>query len=265
MKKHYIFSTLIALTFLLVSFSPNPPDGMTGAPGDSLCSECHTQTNPPLNGSISVEGFPASITPNQTYQLTVVNRNTVGNAAKAGFQMTILGALNTKAGNMSMASPSSKVTNAGGRQYFEHNPAVEYPDSNVVKWTVQWTAPELAGGSLITWYAAGNITNGNFQNTGDRVVTANGSGSIVLSSTEEPLSQQKPTLYPNPGSDHIQIVLADESRPNGTGIFYSLTGARINEADIQQGQLSVPEMPSGVYLVLINDGSSTYYMKWTKI
>jgi hypothetical protein len=265
MKKLYTFFALIAPTFLLVSFSNNPPDGMTGAPGDSLCIECHVQSNPPINGTISLEGFPASITPNQTYLLTVVNRNTVGDAVRAGFQMTILGSLNTKAGEMSMASASAKVTNAGGRQYFEHNPAVEYPDSNVVKWTVEWTAPDLPGGSQITWYAAGNVTNGNFQNTGDRVVTANGTGSIVLSSTDDPLSQQKPTLYPNPGSDQINIILADQSKPNGNAVFYTLLGTRVNEADIQEGRVIVPGMPAGIYLVEINDGVSTYFVKWSKL
>lgn len=265
MNKIYAFLALVASTFLLVSFSANPPDGKTGAPGESLCIECHTQGNPPINGEISVEGFPATITPGEDYILTVVNRNTVGDAVRGGFQMTILGPFNTKAGEMSDPSDNSAVTQTlGGRQYFEHDPATLYPDSNVIKWTVQWTAPELSAGSEITYYVAGNIANGNFQNTGDRIVTANGKGTVVLSATED-LSLQKPTLYPNPGSDRISIVLADGTLPDGIGTFYSLTGTRAGEAEIQQGQMNTPDLASGVYVVEIRQGEKSHFVRWSKI
>lgn len=265
MNKIYTFFALVASTLLLVSFSANPPDGMTGAPGDSLCAECHIQSNPPINGEITVEGFPASITPGEDYTLTVVNRNTVGDAVRGGFQMTILGPFNTKAGQMSDPSDNSAVTQTfGGRQYFEHDPATLYPDSNVIKWTVQWRAPEMTAGSEITWYVAGNIANGNFQNTEDRIVTANGKGTVVLSATEE-LSLQKPTLYPNPGSDRISIVLADGMLPDGIGIFYSLTGTRAGEAEIQHGQMNTPDLASGVYVVEIRQGEKSHFVRWSKI
>ncbi len=265
MNKIYAFLALAASTFLLVSFSSNPPDGKTGAPGESLCIECHTPSNPPINGEISVEGFPASITPGEDYTLTVVNRNTVGDAVKGGFQLTILGPFNTKAGTMKDPSDNAAVTQTlSGRQYFEHDPAVAYPDSNVIKWTVQWQAPELAGGSEITWYVAGNIANGNFDNTGDRIVTANGKGTIVLSATED-LSVQKPILYPNPGSDLINIIMPDGTTPDGNGIFYSTTGSRVASASITQGTMLTPDLPSGVYFVEIKQGEISHFVRWSKI
>lgn len=266
MNKIYTFLALAASTFLLVSFSANPPDGKTGAPGDSLCSECHTPSNAQFNGSISVEGFPAVITPGEDYILTVVNRDSVGNAVRGGFQMTILGPFNTKAGEMTDHSDNSIVTQTfSGRQYFEHNPSVLYPDSNVIKWTVQWKAPEMAtAGSQITYYVAGNIANGNFQSTGDRIVSTNGKGTVVLSATED-LSLQKPTLYPNPGSDRISIVLADGTLPDGIGIFYSLTGTRAGEAEIQHGQMNTPDLASGVYVVEIRQGEKSHFVRWSKI
>ena len=159
MHKLYTFALIIAGTFLLFSFSTNPPDGNTGAPGDQFCIQCHVQTNPSQNGTISIEGFPASITPNETYALTAVNRLTEGTAVRAGFQVTVLSPTNTRAGNFTNPSPQSAVSISGGRQYWDHNPAVTYPDSNVVKWTVLWTAPDLPSGSKITWYAAGNFSD----------------------------------------------------------------------------------------------------------
>jgi len=265
MNKIYAFLALTASTFLLVSFSSNPPDGKTGAPGESLCIECHAPGNPPINGEISVEGFPASITPGEDYTLTVVNRNTIGDAAKGGFQLTILGPFNTRAGLMSDPSDNSTVTQTlSGRQYFEHAPAVAYPDSNVLKWTVQWRAPELAGGSEITWYVAGNIANGNFDSSGDRVIAANGKGTIVLSATED-LSLQKPVLYPNPGSDRINIIMPDGTTPDGDGIFYSTTGSRMASASITQGTILTPDLPPGVYFVEIRQSEVSHFVRWSKI
>jgi hypothetical protein len=265
MKKSYTILFTVCSSLLLLSNSANPPDGMTGAPGDSLCVECHTQTNTPLNGTISVEGFPASITPGQSYPLTVINRNTTGDGAKGGFQITILGPFNTKAGEMTNASASSRVTNTfSGRQYFEHNPAKTYPDSNVVSWTVDWTAPELEPGSTITWYAAGNITNGNFLNSGDKVVTANGSGSIVLSANED-IAEVTPVLYPNPGKDQINVVLPDGTMADGEAIFYGIHGAKYATATMLQGKILTPEIPTGIYVIEIRHEEKSYVVRWSKI
>ncbi len=264
MKRFYTIATLVATTFILVSFSANPPDGKTGAPGDGLCIECHTPTNPPINGMISVEGFPASISPGEQYILTVVNRNTIGNAVKGGFQITILGPNNTKAGDLAQPSANSVVTNANSRQYFEHNPAQVYPDSNVLKWTVEWTAPMMDPGSVITWYAAGNVANGNFDNTGDRIVTANGNGSIILAGIED-FVEVDPVVYPNPGTDHLNIILGDGSRPDGIADFYSVTGNLVSSRVIRQGRIVTPDMPTGVYLIQIRTKDISQVARWAKI
>ena len=264
MNKLYTFLALAASTILFLSNSANPPNGKTGAPGDSLCSECHAQTNTSINGVISVEGFPSSITPGEAYVLTVVSRDTSGNAVMGGFQMTILGPLNTKVGTMAKPSPSSIVSAANNRQYFEHNPAVEFPDSNVIRWSVEWTAPALPGGTEITWYAAGNFVNGNNMESGDKVVSAKGKGTIVLSATHD-IALEKPTIYPNPGDDRINIVLPDGTRPDGQGFFYSLTGSHVGQSSIHQGVINTPDLPTGVFVVEIKQGDQSHFVKWSKI
>ena len=264
MRKLYTFTGIILGTILLFSFSTNPPDGNTGAPGDNLCVQCHTQTNPSQNGTITVEGFPSNITPNETYTLTAVNRVTAGTAVRGGFQVTILGPLNTKAGELTNPSSTSAVSINAGRQYWDHDPALEYPDSNVVKWTVQWTAPEMPSGSVITWYAAGNIANGNFQNTGDRIVTASGSGLIILSATED-IMTEKTLVYPNPGTDQIQILFGNGDRLDGQVLFYDLFGKKMGQAAMESGVLSTILIPSGIYLLEINAGDQTRFIRWSKI
>lgn len=264
MNKIYTAAFIIGLPFLLISFSTNPDDGNTGAPGENLCVQCHVQQNPSQNGTISIEGFPASITPNQTYMLTAVNRLTSGEAVRAGFQVTILSPINTRAGDFTNPSANSKVSITAGRQYWDHNPAQLYPDSNVVKWTVMWTAPDLPSGSKITWYAAGNIANGDFSNVGDRIVASNGSGTILLSGSDNPEAGTA-KIYPNPGSDQINIELPDGNQPDGNIIFYSLLGERVSTAGMEGGIVRAPSLPTGLYLLELEHGNKKYFVRWTKI
>jgi hypothetical protein len=264
MNKLNTLAGIVGLTFLLYSFSANPPDGFTGAPGNSLCSNCHSPDGTQNQGTITVEGFPASITPEQTYILTVVNRNTNDGAVKAGFQMTILSPTNTRAGDMTAISANAVVSASGGRQYFEHNPAALYPDSNVVRWMVQWKAPSLASGSKITWYAGGVVANGNQKSTGDRIVASNGSGFVVLSGTEETVAS-KATIYPNPGSDIINIEIPDQSRPDGQIRFYDISGKRVGETMVHSGSVNVPVLAAGLYFLEISTTYKSYLARWSKI
>jgi hypothetical protein len=264
MNKLYIVAMGIASSFIFLSFSTNPPDGNTGAPGDMLCVQCHIQANPSQNGTISLEGFPTSITPHQTYMLTVVNRLTSGEAVRAGFQVTILGPINTKAGEMTNPSSSSAVSVFGGRQYWDHSPAVEYPDSNVVRWTVQWTAPDLAPGSVITWYAAGNIADGNFSNLGDRIVAASGSGTIDLTATEE-LSLQKVKIYPNPGSEVIRIEVDENLSLTGEVACYNLTGQSLGIFEMQNRTVNLSSLLPGFYLLEIKEADRVHWARWSKL
>lgn len=264
MIKWYTLATLLLCFFTLVSFSSNPPEGMTGAPGESFCTECHSQTNPPQQGFITVLGFPDAITPNQTYPLTVVVENTTADAVKAGFQMTILTPLNTKAGNMTNPSANSTLSNFLGRQYFEHNPSVAFNDSSRVSWTVDWTAPDLPAGSAIRWFASGNIANGNFENTGDRIVGANGSGTIVLSGINEPQVASL-NVFPNPGRDVISITLPDGRSANGRSEWFDISGVQVASVMIENGRAEVPDLQAGVYVIRMVQDHIQYRVLWTAL
>lgn len=265
MSFRYAFLGLIALALILLSNSANPPNGKTGAPGDGLCTECHTPASATLDGKITVTGFPEAIVPNQTYQLTVTNSNTVGSAVKAGFQMTVLGPLNTKAGEMSNASASSVVTNAAGRQYFEHNPALNFNGNPSVSWTVDWTAPDLPAGTVVTWYAAGNIANGNFNSSGDKVVAANGSGTYMLSAVREADRIQPLEIYPNPGTDRIRLVSSGIAPFIGNVSVFTLDGRIILQDSVESEWLDVSGLPAGLYVVRMHSGDSVAQGRWVKL
>ena len=172
-----IFLLLVSMT-VLVSYDDNPPNGKTGAPGDGLCTDCHSLDGGTQDGSIVVTGFPTVIEPSTAYLLTITNSNPNGVAGIGGFQATILNSNNLKAGNMTAPDMNSVVTPSGGRQYWEHNPALVYPGNNMVSWTVTWTSPAGPPNTTITCYAAGNVADDNGDNDGDLVITSQTSGSL---------------------------------------------------------------------------------------
>src|SRR5688572_7091146 len=157
---YYVIIIFVSLT-LLVANQSNPPNGKTGAPGEGSCLDCHTFNNQNQDGIITVAGVPATIVPSMSYVLTVTVSNPNGNGDLAGFQVTILNSSNQKAGNMSSPSPTSTVSTGGSRQYWEHNPAQQYPTNNMVSWTVNWVAPTGPSNTTITAYAAGNVAKDN--------------------------------------------------------------------------------------------------------
>ncbi|GEM_PF-3582802 len=164
--------TAIAFAIVLIANSASPPDGHTGAPGDGLCSDCHGGSNPlGLDGEIEISGPGPNVLAGETYQLSVLVTNPNGIAQKAGFQIVALDENDGNVGTLSNPSANATLSTSGGRTYFKHNPSVDFPASNEVEWTVDWTAPTGMTSSFVTFYGAGNIADGNGLNTQDFIVT----------------------------------------------------------------------------------------------
>lgn len=176
-NKHLLFFGLAASLFLL-AYSASPPNRHTGAPGEDLCTDCHSLNGGTQDGNIVVTGFPSVIIPNQSYVLTITSNNPNGVASKAGFELVILNSDNNNAGDLINPGTFSHLQSEAGREYWKHNPAQNYPVSNSISWTVTWVAP-ITDDDVITYYAAGNIANGNNNTTGDLIVTTSGSGNLV--------------------------------------------------------------------------------------
>ncbi len=181
-----IISILIA-AIVFMSYSDNPPNGKTGAPGDGLCTDCHNSDNPGnFDGGIEITGFPASITPNTVYPLIVKVSNPNGFASKAGFQFTILNASNQKFGTFILPSASCTISMQNNRDYVEHNPAQLFNGMDEAIWTVNWISPATGSAQTIKIYAAANIANNNDNDDGDWITTAQFSG--IFAPLPDPLT-----------------------------------------------------------------------------
>src|SRR3989304_2609795 len=71
MKKWLIYLAVAIVPVLALAFSSGPPNGVTGAPGEGNCTNCHNSF--PVNsgnGNLTIAG-PTSFDPGQTYAVTV--------------------------------------------------------------------------------------------------------------------------------------------------------------------------------------------------
>jgi len=73
MKRLALAVLLTLTTWVLVwGYANNPPNRRTGAPGENLCSGCHsTYAENSGSGILSISGLPASYDPLATYPVTV--------------------------------------------------------------------------------------------------------------------------------------------------------------------------------------------------
>ncbi|HMS30021.1 MAG TPA: T9SS type A sorting domain-containing protein [Saprospiraceae bacterium] len=184
MQKHLKLFALIALSIIILANSGNPPDGRTGAAGESTCMVgCHIQgSSGNLDGSVSIGGFPSTINPGANYTLTLTINNSsvpLSLAERGGFQLVILDANGANAGTLSAASSSSTLTSSGGRTYWEHNPAKNFSGGPAVSWTVNWKAPSSAGGNTITATTCAIIADIPSGNSNDLQVTDEVSGTFM--------------------------------------------------------------------------------------
>ena len=153
------------------AFSSGPNDGLTGAPGENTCTQCHGSF--PLNsgdGSLGVSGFPAEYTPGETYSLTVTLDDP--QALRWGFELTLLEAGGASAGAITVTDSGTQSSTSGDRDYLKHNASGTYPGSTgSASWQFDWQAPEAGAGDL-TLYVAGNAANNNFSTSGDYIYNA---------------------------------------------------------------------------------------------
>lgn len=189
MKRHSL--TLIKYLFLgftlffLLSYSGNPPNGRTGAPGEANCAPCHSGGG--FNGNVSISGIPTSISPNTTYTVTLTNNVTSGSPSTGGFQIVALDEDNNNIGDLQDISSDVRTNFGSGREYAEQNGAKSYGGSSSVSWTFEWTSPATAPqNGDITFYYSMNMTNGQGNTTGDKVINSN--TTVNLSSAGDPLS-----------------------------------------------------------------------------
>ena len=163
---------LAILVFAVTAFaySGGPPDGRTGAPGESTCADCHGNLN---TGSGQIAAFgPDSYVPGDTLDISIYVSQL--GQTRWGFEMTILDESDNPVGNFLIVEPTrTQLSIAGsGRHYVKHTSVGTDPGPPDTSpgWTVKWVSPSVNPGA-VTFFLAGNAANGNGATSGDFIYT----------------------------------------------------------------------------------------------
>lgn len=200
----------VVLTFallIMLSFSSNPPQGRTGAPGERTCasSGCHLTQSALIEGKVAMRGLPKTFERGVDYTLTFEMILESGPAVRAGFQMAALTTSEENANAFSSPSLSSTVSMTGGRSYFEHDPAKRFEDSDTVTYEVNWNYSDDSDDDII-FYAAANFANGNNAVSGDRIVTWSDTFKVASSSDFAVIADvSHPTCMGSDGSIFLNV------------------------------------------------------------
>ena len=154
------------------AFSSGPLDEKTGAPNENTCAQagCHAGNDLNVSGGSLVLTIPETYVPNEVYTI-VVNLSRTGQN-RWGFEMTTLDADGTRAGSFTVdAAGNTQLSEANSKQYIKHTSVGTAQGTNDThSWEFEWTAPDADVGP-ITFYAAGNASNGNFNPIDDYIYT----------------------------------------------------------------------------------------------
>lgn len=182
MRKNAILPVGIILVFIVWAgtFSNDLTIGVSGAPGDGSCGNCHTGSQPFVNGTIQLNGLPANIVPDTWYTLTV-GFTSDNPEAITGFQFVALNNNGNSIGTFGATSSNVEVSTIGGRTYAQHDPAtgVSFP-ALTASYSFQWKAPVVAGATPVNFFVGGTVGNpDNIANSLDLALSTSATRTIV--------------------------------------------------------------------------------------
>ncbi len=151
------------------AYSFDPPDELTGAPGEGNCTQCHVGNALDAAGGSLMLAVPDTYMPGEVYDI-IVDLSRSGQS-RWGFEMTALNSNGARAGTFTNIDGNTQVSATNSKQYIQHtSDGTAQGKRNANSWTFKWTAPSTNVGPIM-FYAAGNAANGDFGTAGDYIYT----------------------------------------------------------------------------------------------
>jgi hypothetical protein len=182
-----------------------------------------------------------------------------------GFQAVALTESNAGAGEFGVPADGTQVITISNRDYAEHSSR-----SNTNSFEIDWTAPD-AGSGAITFYAAGNAVNGDFDFTGDDPDTSSLNIMEGLSSglRDQIANQLNLRIFPSLPQSIITAQWSREVTVDKIAIN-DLTGQTYYVENIKSGsitEMNIPvyNLPAGIYFVRLLTSKGFQTQKFVKI
>ena len=172
--KFYFFYILIFSLQILYGYSNNPPNGRTGAPGQTTCASGNCHNSYPLNsgpGEMIIDGTSSYI-PGEILNFTLLISHP--NQNRWGFQLCSLTNEMEEGGIINLTDDNNtQISSTSGITYLKQTTNGTFNgQQNLVEWDFEWEAP-MAGTGPVTFYFSGNAANGNGTRSGDYIYINN--------------------------------------------------------------------------------------------
>ncbi|MFM8951362.1 MAG: choice-of-anchor V domain-containing protein [Bacteroidota bacterium] len=272
-----ITGLFIAASSLIVGISMissnNGIAGRVGSPGETTCntSGCHTGNalNAP-GGSITISA-PTLVNwqyfPGAVYPISVTISRAGCPIYGVGFEALLSSGAN--AGTLTAGTGTTiKIANILGnsRTNVVHTLNGGASTTGSKTFTFNWTAP-AAGTGTVTFYAAGNATNGSGSTSGDFIYTTSQTVTESATGVEEGLVASSIAIHPNPVTDNINLSFQLLSSEEVAVQILSLEGKLVETAiqeKLQSGKhnLVIPApTQKGIYLLELDHSSGSITRK----
>lgn len=244
-----------------IVFSHNPPGGLTGAPGENNCTQCHAGQAMSADGfgEVAISG-DGTYTPGEEY-LVSVQLNSPGN--KNGFQIVVLDDNGNSVGVWETNMSDDIVARTfNGKKYIGHTSTGSLSGN----WEFSWVAPSVSSGD-ITFYYSLNKANGNGNSGGDQIFLGNttvADGSISVKEVNE-------LIFDFTAFQNESILMLEVPNTMGTPVTYNLTdiqGRSVDAALLNEynggkatGRINLESLNSGVYLIHVFRGNQGFSKK----
>lgn len=192
--------------------------GLTGAPGEDNCTQCHVGSV--LDGSseivfVALNSSFVTVTSYNPGQVYTISVDLSSDPTRKGFSATALDGSNNMAGSFTGSSiGGTQDFSSGGRDYVSHTGSSNTDQTQTWAWT--WTAPATNVGD-VTFYIAANVANDNGAVTGDMIyLTERVLGSVASVDEQEQATASFTAGYSPEGN---KVVMDFTSLTSGDMFF----------------------------------------------
>jgi hypothetical protein len=235
------------------------PNGFTGAPGETDCTTCHSGTVNSGSGNVSIDfnSGATSYALNNSYNVKVDVND--GTGATYGFSLVALDQNGSNVGTINVTNTSNtKTSSQNGKTYVTHKNAHTQVTNT---WQFDWVAPS-AGVGDVTFYVAGNASNGGNNNSGDKIYTSNKSINGPAVGVNMIEAGKGVDVYPSIFKNELNVKGINEIKCIVS--VYEINGSLVYKNRIEGNKekvLDLTNLNKGIYIVHIEDEKRRYSYK----